>query len=99
MHHQMLLPVISVCISTIWAKLSPDQVSLPAELFTSAERAEIIHEAPVQVAGGPGTRAEANKSHAPGTGMDCLPRRWTRHLSDSPSCMLPALGSMKTTGN
>lgn len=84
----MLLPVISICISTIWAKLSPDQVSLPAELFTSAERAEIIREAPVQVADGPLARAEANKSHAPGTGMDYLPQRWKRHLSGEQATLL-----------
>lgn len=63
---RMLLLVISVCISSIWAKLSPDQVSLPAELSPSEERAEIVQEASVEVAQGLGARAEATGHLAQG---------------------------------
>lgn len=89
---RMLLLVISVRVSTIWAELSPDQVSLPAELSSSAERAEIVHKASVGVAQGPGARAEANKPQGPQKDVSG-PRPWCwltlpRHLSGEQATLL-----------
>lgn len=82
----MLLLVIPVCVSSIWARLSPDQVSLPAELSTGAERAEIVPEASVEVAQGLGARAQAVSGLAPGPLRGASgPRPWTvRHRRGPP---------------
>lgn len=98
----MLLPVISVCISTIWTKLFPDQVSLPAESSTSAEKSQAGSGS--TPGGGPRTGSQSRDQRAPsppsprprtfgggGPRVKAVELSWTEHLSGS-SCFKHHLG-------
>lgn len=88
----MLLPVISVCISTIWTELFPDQVSLPAEASTSAEKSWAGSGGTPGVGSRTGSQSRDQRAASPpptrtlggeGPRVKAVELSWTEHLNGS----------------